>query len=81
MFGLSHDHMADVTSRILQVLAIFCMCLMWFMIIDKGLSDLSVLVQEHPDDFWRALAKYLIGNMAEGADDVSWRQETEAEIF
>ena len=36
------------------------------MIVTKGFNDISLLVQSEPDDFWRALAKYFLGNLAGG---------------
>ena len=50
-------------KRILQVLAILCIYLILFIIIYKGFTDISVLIQENPDDFWRALGRYFIGNL------------------
>ena len=51
-------------KRILQVVSIFCLCLIFSMIIHKGFTDISALVREHPDDFWRALGQYLFDNLA-----------------
>ncbi len=53
-------------KRILQVLAILCICLMLFIIYYKGFTDILVLIQENPDDFWRALFKYFMANFAGG---------------
>jgi len=52
--------------RILQVLAIFCICIMLFIIYYKGLTDILALIQENPDDLWRALFRYFMGNLAGG---------------
>ena len=56
--------MADRIKRILQVVAIAVMCFIALVIVNKGATDISFLMQHYPDDFWRALAQYLIGNMA-----------------
>jgi hypothetical protein len=50
--------------RILQILAILCLCLMLFIICHKGFTDILVLIQENPDDFLRALLRYFMDNLA-----------------
>jgi hypothetical protein len=57
------------SGRIQQALAIVVMITIWLMITTKGFSDISILLQNEPDDFWRALAKYLLKNLAGGADE------------
>ena len=57
---------ADRVKRVLQIVAIIIMCFIAVVILDKGATDISLLRQNCPDDFWRALAQYLIGNMAGG---------------
>jgi hypothetical protein len=37
-----------------------------FIIYYKGFTDILVLIQENPDDFWRALFKYFMANFAGG---------------
>ena len=60
--------MTKVTKgeRIQQVLGILFLCLMYFMIIDKGFNDISALIQNNPDDFWCAFGRYIISNLAGG---------------
>ena len=53
-------------ERIQQVVGIVFLCLMYFMIIDKGFNDISALIQNNPGDFWRAFGKYIISNLAGG---------------
>jgi hypothetical protein len=53
-------------KRILQVLAILCLCMMLFIIYHKGFTDILVLIQENPDEFWRALFRYFMSNLAGG---------------
>ena len=53
-------------KRILQVLAILCLCIMLFIIYHKGFNDILVLIHENPDEFWRALFRYFMGNLAGG---------------
>jgi hypothetical protein len=55
--------------RIQQALAILVMLVIWLMIVTKGFSDIAVLLQSEPDDFWRALAKYFFRNLAGGAGE------------
>ena len=58
----------DVGKRILQGLAILYMCFIVVFLFHKGFADIERLAQNCPDDFWRVLAKYLIGNLAGGRD-------------
>ena len=53
-------------KRILQVLAILCLCIMLFIIYHKGFTDILVLIQENPDDFLSALFRYFMDNLAGG---------------
>jgi hypothetical protein len=51
----------------LQIPAILCLVLMLSVILHKGLTDIAALAQKHPgQDFWRALGRYLIANLAGG---------------
>jgi hypothetical protein len=56
-------------GRLQQVLAIAVMLVIWSVIVSKGYTDVSLLLVEEPDDFWRELAKYFLSNLAGGADD------------
>jgi len=53
-------------KRILQVLAILCLCIILFIINYKGFTEIIVVIQENPDDFWRALFRYFMDNLAGG---------------
>jgi len=53
-------------ERIQQVSGILFLSLMYFVIIERGFNDISALIQNNPEDFWRALGKYIIGNLARG---------------
>ena len=53
-------------KRILQALGIGVMLIIWLMIGTKGFSDIADLVHKEPDDFWRALVKYFLSNLAGG---------------
>lgn len=57
--------------RILQVLGILVMVVIVVVIASKGISDIGALARDAPDDFWRALARYLLDNLAAGARN--WR--------
>lgn len=56
-------------GRFQQVLAIAVMLVIWLTIVTKGYGDITLLLQNEPDDFSRALVKYFLGNMAGGADE------------
>ena len=59
------QHLAIVDARqLLQITAIICLVIIMSMIFYKGYSDISVLIEENPDDFWRDLCEYLINNLA-----------------
>ena len=47
-----------------QVLAILGLAGIVGMVLHKGYADVSALAREHPDGFWRALARYLFRNLA-----------------
>jgi uncharacterized membrane protein len=53
-------------KRILQAVAILCLCIILFIIYHKGFTDILVLIQENPDEFWRALFRYFMDNLAGG---------------
>jgi hypothetical protein len=53
-------------KRILQILAILCICLILLAIYLKGCTDIFVLIQENPDDFLRVLLRYFMDNLAGG---------------
>jgi len=55
-----------IGERILQILAILCLGIMLFIICYKGFTDILVLIKENPDDFWCALFRYFMGNLAGG---------------
>jgi hypothetical protein len=48
------------------------MCVISAVIVHKAFHDVSALLQQYPDDFWRALAKYALNNLAGGGGD--WGQ-------
>jgi hypothetical protein len=51
-----------------QALAILCFAFMVGTIAHKGVADLTALAQRHAGaEFWPALARYLIGNIAGGS--------------
>jgi len=57
--------------KIRQVLGILVMLVIVIVIATKGFGDIRVIAREQPDDFWRALGQYLLGNLAGGGGD--WR--------
>lgn len=58
----------DALGTLMQVFAIAAMAFILGTILHKGVADISALAQRHSSqDFWPALARYLIGNLAGGA--------------
>ena len=56
-------------GRLQQVIGIAVMLVISLMIVDKGYNDISILLEYERDDFWRALIKYFLSNMAGGAGE------------
>lgn len=57
----------NVAQGVLQKLAIFAGILLLSMILHKGVTDISVIAEKHSGrQFWVALGKYFIGNLAGG---------------
>ena len=53
---------------LLQVLAVFGMIFIWATILHKAHADVLALLQKHSgDEFWLALARYLMRNLAGGS--------------
>ncbi len=46
-----------------RIFAILLFCIMFYAIISKGVSDISDIARNNPDDFWRSLAWYFIRNI------------------
>lgn len=59
------------SKRIQQAVGIAVMLVIVILIASKGFCDVSMLLEEEPNDFWRALARYLLDNLAGGGG--SWR--------
>ena len=58
----------DVSGRLAQALAVACMAFIVGTISHKGVVDIAALAQRHAGaEFWPALARYLIGNIAGGS--------------
>jgi hypothetical protein len=58
----------DVAGRLTQALAIACMAFIVGTIAHKGVVDITALAQRHAGaEFWPALARYLLGNIAGGS--------------
>lgn len=54
-------------TNLLQILAVCCMILIFSLILHKGYADISALAQKHSSgEFWLALARYLMRNLAGG---------------
>lgn len=54
-------------KNVLQIFAVFCAICIWSIILHKGSANISALAQKHSgEEFWLALARYLLGNLAGG---------------
>ena len=62
---MKHDA-GELAKTLFQVLAILALAAMVLVILHKGYSDIGALAQEHPRDFWAALARYVFRNLAGG---------------
>lgn len=57
----------NAAQEVLHKLAIVAGVLIFSTILHKGITDVSVIAQKHSgQQFWVALAKYFIGNLAGG---------------
>jgi hypothetical protein len=54
---------ATKAQKILQLLGALGLCLIYSVLIHKGYKDISTLLENHPDDFLRALGRYFIHNL------------------
>lgn len=55
----------DLFKTVLQVVSILCLVGLMAMIFHKGFADLAVVWQQHSGgDFWIALARYFLRNLA-----------------
>jgi hypothetical protein len=59
---------AGISGRnLLQIVAIFCMILVWAIILHKAYAVVSALAQKHSGvEFWLALARHMMANLAGG---------------
>ena len=56
-----------VMQEVLHKLGIFGLILLLSMVLHKGITDVSVIAEKHSGrQFWVALGKYFIGNLAGG---------------
>jgi hypothetical protein len=54
-------------KNLLQIVAIFCMILLWVIIVHKAHGTVSALAQKHSGvEFWLALVRHLMANLAGG---------------
>ena len=49
--------------RLQQILGVIFLCLIYYILIDKGHHDISILIEENPDNFWPAFIQYIMHNM------------------
>lgn len=55
-------------KTLLQIFSVFCMSFILATIFHKGFADISVIAQRHSGgEFWLALARYFLRNLAGGA--------------
>jgi len=60
-------HSNEVGSRIGQVVAIFVGLGLYYMVISKGVQDISAILMLNPPNFWIELGRYIIANMGGGS--------------
>ena len=54
-------------KNLLQIVAIFCMVLVWVIIVHKAYGVVLTLAQKHSGvEFWLALARHMMANLAGG---------------
>jgi len=53
-------------SRIGQLVAILAGLVLYYMIISKGVQDISAILRLNPPNFWIELARYFIANIGGG---------------
>jgi hypothetical protein len=57
----------NTAQEVLRKLGIFGLILLLSMVLHKGITDVSVIAEKHSGrQFWVALGKYFIGNLAGG---------------
>jgi hypothetical protein len=57
----------ELFKSALQVLAILCLIVLFSMVAHKALVDITGLAQQHfGGDFWAALARHVLRNLAGG---------------
>ena len=66
------DYAGNTVKTLLQILAILGLILIVTMILHKGSVDISALAQQYSgDEFWKALARYLLRNLGAGSSSGS----------
>ncbi len=50
-------------GRVGQVLGIVCFGLIFYMIIDKAVNDISTIIYKNPGDFWPSFIRYILVNL------------------
>jgi hypothetical protein len=62
-----NQHYDELFKSALQVLAILCLIALLSMVAHKAFADIAVLTQQHSGgDFWAALARLVLRNLAGG---------------
>ena len=63
-------HSSDVGisgKNLLQIAAIFCILIVWTIIVHKAYGVVSTLAQKHSGvEFWLTLARHMMANLAGG---------------
>ena len=58
---------SELFKSVLQILAILCLMAWFSMVAHKAFTDIAVLAEQHSGgDFWAALARYALRNLAGG---------------
>ena len=62
-----NQHYSEFFKSALQVLAVLCLIALISMVAHKAFADITVLAQQHSGgDFWAALARHILRNLAGG---------------
>lgn len=59
-------HPEGIPSRIGQLAAIVAGLGLYYMIISKGVQDISAILELNPPNFWIELARYIMANIGGG---------------
>jgi len=59
-------HPESIPSRLGQLVAILTGLGLYYMVISKGVQDISTILRLNPPNFWIELARYFLANIGGG---------------